>query len=160
VPTRRGPAPPATRGRGRGPNAARSISGAWSPCHLLIFSFVDPHSPSAARRGQAFSLARSGPTRPTPAATGLFPPRRGSPDPRLFLPPPWWGRVGVGGTGSRGANSLTPHPNPPPQGGREQKAVFSLGARHPNGHYGFSVRAQTHVCLPQPGQPLPYLRWM
>src|SRR5262249_37756449 len=34
------------------------------------------------------------------------------------LPPPLWGRVGVGGTGVDNRTRLTPHPNPPPQGGR------------------------------------------
>src|SRR5262245_46972594 len=32
----------------------------------------------------------------------------------LWPPPPLWGRVGVGG------KRLTPHPGPPPQGGREK----------------------------------------
>src|SRR5436305_592094 len=37
----------------------------------------------------------------------------------FFLPPPLWGRAGVGGGTAVAAASYnaTPHPNPPPQGG-------------------------------------------
>jgi hypothetical protein len=37
----------------------------------------------------------------------------------ILLPPPLWERAGVGGRRSLGGPA-TPHPNPPPQGGREQ----------------------------------------
>src|SRR5207247_473140 len=48
--------------------------------------------------------------------------RRPAPAARLILsPPPLRGRVRVGGNGWQALTLGTPHPNPPPQGGREKK---------------------------------------
>jgi hypothetical protein len=51
----------------------------------------------------------------------------------FLLPPPLWGRAGERGSRTRCGSWLTPLPNPPPQGGREQQypaaGVFGRATR-------------------------------
>ena len=44
--------------------------------------------------------------------------------PLLGFPPPLWGRDREGGMQQTLAHVFTPHPNPPPQRGREQAAAW------------------------------------
>src|SRR5262249_6450494 len=51
----------------------------------------------------------------------------------FFPPPPLRGRAGVGGNTGQTVAPRPPHPNPPPQGGREQKGLPRKGGGNKKG---------------------------
>jgi hypothetical protein len=76
---------------------------------------------------------------------------------RKLLPAPLWGGDGGGGCGTAVPYCTTPHPLPPPQGGREEfggPAYSILSAREVGGHF------MTQYPPPQAGEGTrPPLSW-
>src|SRR6516165_1496360 len=116
--------------------ASTSVTSSRASSRLIMRAAVAPAKPPPITtiRGGA-PCARSGRGMRdalAPAAAAAMNWRRVGLGAALILPPPLWGRVGVGGRGvrhGRASTPPTPTPDPSPQGGGEKRRAASLTLR-------------------------------